>query len=122
MPYMNDAAFDAGLNEIRTNVTTLYICSAEPTSRAEVTTYALGNKSSPTIATPSDKAGGGRECVVSAITDGSVTADGTATHWALVDGTTLWATNALSSSQAVTTGNPFTLTAFSFSFDDAVTA
>lgn len=121
MAYMNDAAYDAGLDEIRTNVTALYICSQEPTTRTQaVSTYGLGTKSSPTIAAPSDKAGGGRECVVSAITDGTVTANGTATHWALVDATRLLATNSLSASQVVSTGNPFTLTAFSFSFDDAV--
>lgn len=121
MAYMNDAAYDAGLNEIKTNANALYICSQEPTTRTEaVTTYALGNKATPTIAVPSDKAGGGRECVVSAITDGTVTSNGTATHWALVDGTRLLATNSLSASQVVSTGNPFTLTSFSFSFDDAV--
>lgn len=121
MPYMNDEVYDAGLDEIRTNATTLYICSQEPTTRTEaMTTYALGSKATPTIAAPSDKAGGGRECVVSAITDGTVSSTGTATHWALIDGTRLLAANALSASQSVTSPNPFTLTSFAFSFDDAV--
>lgn len=122
MAYMHDACYDAGLDEIRTNATALYICSQEPTTRTQaVTTYALGSKTSPTIAVPSDKSGGGRECVVSAISDGSCSASGTATHWALVDGTRLLATNTLTSPQAVTNGNPFTLASFPFSFNDAVT-
>lgn len=123
MPYMHDDTYDAGLNVIKNNATTLYICSQEPTTLAEATTtYKLGTKSSPSIAAPSDKAGGGRECVVSAITDGTVNTGGTGTHWALVDGTRLLATNALSASQVLTAGNPFTLASFAFSYNDAVTS
>lgn len=120
MAYINDEAYDACLDEIRTNATALYITSQEATTRTEaVTTYSLGTKASPTIAIPSDKAGGGREIVFAAITDGSVTADGTATHWAVVDGTRLLATGTLSSSQAVTNGNTFTLTSFAIGVVDA---
>jgi hypothetical protein len=52
---------------------------------------------------------------IAAITDGSVTATGTATHYAIVDtsatygGPRLLATGSLSASQAVTSGNTFTL-------------
>lgn len=123
MAYMNDDVYDAGLNEIRNNATTLYICSQEPTTRAEAaTTYRLGTKASPVIDAADDKVGGGRECVVGAISDGVVDAAGTntATHWALVDGTRLLAANALVESQSVTSGNPFTLSAFAFGFEDAV--
>lgn len=125
MPYMPDAAYDAGLNYIQDNVETLHICSTEPTTYAEATsTYSLGSKSSPTVAEPSDKTGGGRECVVSAITDGTVSADGTAAYYALVkDSATseLLLVGEITPSQGVTNGNPFTLPAFAFSFDDAVT-
>jgi len=49
-----------------------------------------------------------------------VTATATATHWALTDGATLLlATGALTSSQAVTSGNTFTLDAISLTFRDA---
>lgn len=121
MPYMNDAVYDAGLDEIRTNATVLYICSQEPANLTEAsTTYKLATKTTPSIAAPSDKAGGGRECVVSAITDGVVNNNGTATHWAICDGTRLLAANALLASQVVTAPNPFTLAAFAFSFNDAV--
>lgn len=122
MPSLSDNVFDSGLDYLDTNTETLFICSQEPTSYAEASsTYALGSKSSPAVAAPADRAGGGRECVVSAITDGSVSATGTATHYALVkDSATaeLLAAGALSASQAVTNGNTFTLTEFAVGIPD----
>lgn len=122
MPFIRDAAFDAGLDNIQDIADDLHICSQEPTTYTEaVTTYTLGTKASVTVGAPEDGASDGRRVIVSAITDGSVTGTGTATHWALVDvGTTaLLATGALSESQAVTDGNTFTLTAFDVAFADA---
>ena len=122
MPLIADYILDLSLADLDTAAATLYITSAEATTYAEASsTFALGNKATPTIAAPSDKGGGGREVVVSAITDGSVTGTNTATHWALTkDGTTLMATGALASSQAVTSGNTFTLAAFAIGLPDAV--
>lgn len=123
MAYINDTDLDALLNSVRPDCETLHICSQEPTSYAEVGTYTLGNKSSPTVATPTDRSPNGREIVVSAISDGSVTATGTATHWAMVRDTAtsrLVVTGALASSQAVTSGNTFTLTSFAIGVPDAV--
>ncbi|MDI6770104.1 MAG: hypothetical protein QMD04_10585, partial [Anaerolineales bacterium] len=56
----------------------------------------------------------GRKVTVPSISDGAVTATGTATHYAVVDtaNSRLLATGALSASQVVTNGNTFTLTAF----------
>lgn len=123
MTYISDNALDAGLAYIRTNATHLYICSQEPATYTEaVTTYALGNKAGPTIAAPSDRTGGGRRVLVSAITDGIVSADGTATHIALVNatGSELLAAGALGASLAVESGGTFTLTQFSVGIPDAV--
>jgi hypothetical protein len=124
MPFLNDAALDALLNYVQDNVETLHICSTLPTTYTEATvTYDLGNKASPTMAEPSDRGGGGRESVVSAITDGSVTATGTADFWALVKDSatsTLLAAGDLSAPQAVTSGNTFTLTSFAVGVPDAV--
>lgn len=124
MPYINDVDIDVLLASVRNNTETLHICSQEPANYTEAaTTYTLGNKTTPTIAVPSDRGAGGREIVVAAITDGDVTADGDATHWALVkDSATarLLAAGALSASQTVTDGNPFTLTAFAVGVPDAV--
>lgn len=118
--YLHNDVFDSGLSVLDTATTTLYICSQQPTTLGEATTtYALGNKASPSISAPSDAASG-RKVTVSAITGGSVTASATATHWAVVDATRLLATNNLAASQAVTSGNTFSLASFDISIPDPV--
>ena len=120
MAFLNDDVKDDGLQVLTDATSTaLHICSQEPTTRTEaVTTYTLGNKSSPTIGSPTDGDSSGRKVVVSAITDGTVTGTDTATHWAVIDGTRLLATNSLSSGQAVTSGNTFTLGAIDITIPD----
>ena len=112
--YLNVEVYDSGLDWVGTKATRLDICSQQPTDYTGATsTYSLGNKTSISVAAPSDRAGGGREVIIAAITDGEVTATGTASHWALTDGTSiLVAAGPLSASQAVTDGNTFTLTSF----------
>jgi hypothetical protein len=111
MAYIHPDVLDQGLDLLDTATTVMHICSAEPATRTEaVTTFGLGNKTSLSIASPVD-ASPGRKVVVAAFADGSVTATGTATHWAIVDGTRLLAASTLSASQVVTTGNVFTLDA-----------
>lgn len=121
MAFIRDAALDALLDNVGNVCDGLYITSQEATTLTEaVTTYALGNKSSPTVGAAGNATPNGRKRTISAITDGSVTATGTATHIALVDvGTALLATRALSSSQSVTSGNTFTLTEFDIRVPDA---
>ena len=120
MAYINDEVFDQGLDYADTNGTRLDITSAEAATYAEATTtYTLGND---TVNTGTTEAGAvdGRRVIVPAITAGSVTGTGTATHWALTDGSSvLIATGALTSSQAVTSGNTFTLDAISITVRDA---
>lgn len=119
MAYLNDEVLDAACNEIATHATHLYLCSQEPATRDQaVTTYALGNKAGPTFTGPVDGDVSGRKVTVDAITDGNVTATGTASHWALVDATRLLAAHSLSASQAVTSGNTFSLAAFDIEFPD----
>lgn len=113
MTYLHNDVFDKGLSELA-DADALHICSAEPATYAAATsTYTLGNKATPTVSAPGDRAAGGREVTISAITDGSVTGTNTATHAALVDSLTsrLLAAYALSASQAVTSGNTFSLPA-----------
>ena len=121
MPYINDEVFDSGLDYADTNGTRIDICSQEPTSYTEATsTYTLGNKTGLNTGATQNGATDGRRVIVPAITDGSVTGTATATHWALTDGSAvLIATGALSSSQAVTSGNTFTLGAISITIRDA---
>jgi len=117
--YINDEVFDGGLDYADTNGTRIDITSQVATTRTEaVTTYTLGND---TVNTGAPEAGAvdGRRVQVPAITAGTVTGTGTATHWALTSGTELLATGPLTSSQAVTSGNTFSLDAISITLRDA---
>ncbi len=120
MTKVADKVLDAALAEF-TGATVLHICSAEPTSRAQAISLSLGNKASPGINSVADSVSpAGRKRQVTAITDGAVTTTGTATHWALIDGTDLLATNTLSPSKDVADGGTFTLGAFDLVAQDAV--
>jgi Na+-translocating ferredoxin:NAD+ oxidoreductase RnfG subunit len=122
MAFLADYILDLALAELDTATTTLYITSAEATTYAEASsTLALGNKTSLSIGAPADRTPNGRKVTIASFTDGTVTATDTATHWAITkDGTTLMATGALASPQAVTSGNSFTLAAFDVGIPDAV--
>lgn len=119
MAFINDEVFDQGLDYADTNGTRIDICSSEPASYAGIAAVTLGNKTLNTGATQNG-ASNGRRVIVPAITDGAVTGTGTATHWALSDGSAiLVATGALTASQGVTNGNTFTLDAISITIADA---
>lgn len=121
MAYINDLVFDSGLSILDTQGDRLDICSQEPATYTEATsTYTLGNKTSLSIGAPADRTPTGRKVTVAQITDGTVTGTNTATHWAIVDvsESRLLATGQLSSSQAVTSGNTFTLAAFDIGIPD----
>lgn len=118
MATLNDRVFDNGLTVLDTEANAIHICSAEPTVYA--TLNSLGNSTSLSIGAPADRTGGGREVTVAAITDGSVTATGTATHFAIVDtvNSRLLVTGSLTASQAVTSGNSFSLASFTIGIPD----
>ena len=121
MATLNDRVFDNGLTVLDTEANRIDITSQEATSYAEATsTYTLGNSTSLSIGAPQDRSGGGREVVVAAITDGSVTGTGTATHYAIVDtvNSRLLATGSLTASQSVTSGNTFTLSSVAIGIPD----
>ena len=122
-PHIYDEAFDSGLDNIDTLGTRIDITSEEAVDYSGATTdgtYSLGNKTGLNTGATEDGAVDGRRVIVPAITDGTVTETGTATHWALTNGSdTLLATGALSASQAVTDGNEFTLDAISITIRDA---
>jgi hypothetical protein len=120
MATLNDRVFDNGLTVLDTEANAIHITSAEATDFANVSSVTLGNSTSLSIGAPADRAGGGREVTVAAITDGSVTGTGTATHYAIVDtiNSRLLATGSLSASQAVTSGNTFTLSSVAIGIPD----
>ena len=121
MATLNDRVFDNGLTVLDTEANAIHITSQEATTYANATsTYTLGNSTSLSIGAPQDRTGGGREVVVAAISDGSVTGTGTATHYAIVDtaNSRLLATGSLAASQSVTSGNTFTLSSVSIGIPD----
>jgi len=121
MATLADRCLDNGLTVLDTEANAIHVTSQEATSYTEATsTYTLGNSTSLSGATPSDRSGGGREVVFAAITDGSITGTGTCTHYALVDtnNSRLLVTGALSASQSVTSGNSFTGASFAVGIPD----
>jgi hypothetical protein len=121
MATLNDRVFDNGLTVLDTEANKIVITSQEATTYAEANaTYALGDSTSLSISAPQDRTAGGREVVVAAISDGTVTATGTATHYAIIDtvNSRLLATGSLSASQAVTSGNTFTLSSTTVGIPD----
>lgn len=121
--FIADTVLDNGVAYADTNGETIYITSQVATTYTEAnTTYKLGTKTGVTIGVPEAGAVDGRRVIISAITDGTVNTTGTATHWALCkDSATseLIATGPLTASQAVTSGNTFTLDAISITIRDA---
>lgn len=121
MASLADRVLDQGLNILDTEANKITITSQESTTYASAnSTHALGASTSLNIGSPADRSGGGREVTVQAITDGSVSSSGTATHYAILDtsNSRLLATGSLASSQSVTSGNSFTLATFTIGIPD----
>lgn len=113
---VTDNALDEALDYIATGVY-VALCSQEPASYANVATYKLAD-----IAVTAGAGNGdwtiangdtsGRKLTLAEQTGETVDTDGTATHLAVTDGSgELLATVALSDPQALTAGNPFTISA-----------
>ncbi len=113
MSYLNDEALDGGLDWIVSTGTVLHICSAEPANYAGIAAVELGSKTGLTMTGPADGDTDGRKATCPAVTDGTVGATGTASHWAISNGSnTLVAAGALEETQVLTAGNSFSLGAF----------
>jgi len=122
MPFISNEVFDQGLDYADTNGTRLDICfTQEPTTYTEATsTFSCGNETGINTGVTEDGAVDGRRVIVPAITAGDVTATQTAGWWGLTDGASiLVAAGALSATQAVTSGNTFTLDPISITIRDA---
>jgi hypothetical protein len=121
MASLADYVLDAALSKLDTEADRIDITSQEATTYAEATTtYTLGNSTSVSFGAPEDGDTSGRKTRCAAISDGSVTGTETATHYALVDvsATRLLATGSLTTSQAVVSGNTFTVAAFDVEIPD----
>lgn len=125
MSFLHDDVLDGALAVITDNDDRFDICSQEPANYTEATsTYTLGNKDHGAAGSAwgaqADGDVSGRKISSTAVTDGSVTGTDTATHWASSDtgNTTLHAAGALSSSQAVTSGNTWSMASFDIEIPD----
>jgi len=121
MAILNDRVFDNGLTVLDSEVNQIHITSQQAVSFVDATvTSSLGSTATVTIGAPQDRTGGGRQVVVSAVTDGAVSGTGTATHYALVDtvNSRLLAAGSLGIAQSVTSGNTFTLTSVTVGIPD----
>lgn len=117
MPSVQSRVLDLGLNVLDTECDAIVLCSAEPTSFANVAAVQLGVKNfgvGAAFGAPAAGSPNGRKVSSTAITDGSVTANGTATAWAAVDtvNSRLLASGTLAATQTVTNGNTFSLPSF----------
>lgn len=118
MAYINDEVFDQGLDYATTNGTMILLCTSEPSTYNSASASQLGDGTAVTGATE-DGGTDGRKVTVAAITSGDITANGSASHWALTDGAAiLVAAGPLTATQAVTSGNTFTLDAISITIRD----
>lgn len=121
MATISDYVLDAALSKLDTEADRIDITSQEATTYTEATsTYSLGNSTSLSFGAPTDGDTSGRKVTAAAITDGSVTGTGTATHYAIVDvsETRLLATGVMTVTQSVVTGNSFNIAAFDIEIPD----
>lgn len=123
MPFINDSIFDNGLTSIASATSRrMDLCqTAEPTTYTEATsTNTIGNKTGLTMGAIENGATDGRRVQSPAFSDGTVTTAATGGWWALTDATSvLHAAGAVSASQAVSIGNPWSLAAVSITIRDA---
>lgn len=117
---VNDELLDAGLDWGITNGTRVDICSTDPgLTWATVSANSLGY--SAVTCTQGNASPDGRYLRVPAVSGAATTASGTATHWALSDGSVdVVASGDLSASEGITDNNEFDLTTFDITIRDAV--
>ena len=84
---IHDNVLDTALNYLTDNISVINVCSQEPTSYAEATTYNLAEKTGLSFGsiTPVN-AVSGRKVVLPEVTDISITVTGNATYIAFTDG------------------------------------
>lgn len=121
--FIADSVLD-DLSSISGATVSVSIChTTQPTTTfGDIATYECGTKDSITAGTIGNAASGtGREVVIPAITDGSVSDTQTAAYWVVHNNTNaIYASGDLTGGgQAVTSGNTFTLDAISITIRDA---
>lgn len=118
--FIDDSLYDAALNVAKNNGTEMYICSAQPTTRANAISLALASKIGLTSGSYTGALDGdvsGRKLTKNAETGISVTANGTCNHAAICSGSILLAVTEITS-QVLTSGNTINTPAFDIEFPD----
>jgi hypothetical protein len=112
--FLNDRVLDNGLTVLDTEVTGIHYCSSLPSDYAGTLTASLGNKTGISVGSPAARSPSGRKVTVAAVTNGSATASGTITHYALVDSVNsrLLAAQTVAVSKVVNNGDTITSPAF----------
>ena len=123
MAYINDDVLDAACDYIGDNTENLYITddtAAPDTFTKASDTYKCGVKASPGFTGPANGDVSGRKITCDAISDGTISSTATAKYFALTDDSDsmLLLYEELDSTQSVTSGNTFSLTAFDIEFPD----
>jgi len=112
-----DAMLDAALSYVSSNANEYYVCTTQPTTRAEAITNSVVAAQTPGYTGPADGDTNGRKLTVNALTDVSITADGTVQHLALCSGTTLIYVTT-TTSQAVSSGGTVSVPAWDIEIAD----
>lgn len=125
-----DAAFDAALDHVRNNATSIHVTAGAPTAMAAGAftgaTEAVEKTglTSADFTAPGDATGGGRKITSNAHNGVSISATVTGCdHVVLTNGTdTIYAISPLSAAVDLTSGNEVNIAAFDVRFPDAVEA
>jgi hypothetical protein len=113
-----DAMLDQSLSYISSNATETYICTAQPTDRANAIALTLIAASTPGFTGPADGDTNGRKLTINQDADNSITSTGDATHIALCSGTTLLYITTCTT-QTLTSGGTVTIPAWDIEIADA---
>ena len=120
--FLIDAALDAELDYIKNNVTERYVCTGDPTTRAQAITNALCTQtglSGSSFTGPADGDSSGRKLTKNAESGDGIDANGTAAVICYCSASVLiWKVN-LSASQALTSGGTVDVGAHKHELADA---
>lgn len=119
--FVSDRALDAAASIFDVEADRLYLCSGAPADFAGIAAVTLGVKNSLNVGAPADGTPDGRQVTIAAFTDGSVSASGIATNYAVVNvaASRLLAVGRIAS-QSVTAGNTFGMPNTTITFRDAL--
>jgi hypothetical protein len=84
MPVFYNRILDEGLGTITSSADRIYICTSEPINTSQVASSSIGYVDLDSLDPPEARTPDGRKVVIPEITDGTMTANGNPTHYAVV--------------------------------------